>query len=73
MASRIGIVVFAAILSLSCAQQVLRVRGRPRNGARAIAPARPKSFAPVPVAPLGKLICIFREIRFILQCTEMEN
>merc|ERR1711963_650799 len=52
MASRIGIVVFAAILSLSCAQQVLRVRGRPRNGARAIAPARPKSFAPVPVAPL---------------------
>ena len=55
MASRFGIIFLATIVSFGCAQQqqqILRVRGRPR------ARASLQSFAPVPVAPLGKIFFI---------------
>ena len=63
MASRFGIIFLATVVSLSYAQQqqILRVRGRPR------ARASLQSFAPVPVAPLGKIyyhfnLVLFREV-----------
>ena len=58
MASKFGIIFLATVVSLSCAQQqqILRVRGRPR------ARASLQSFAPVPVAPLGKIFYHFNLI-----------